>query len=95
MAKKEITKIINIIIFAGARAQPDQIQPVDSLVKINTDQLVQGAGALSLSQQNRNPSEQNIDFSWNRLVLHAIWSYKEQSYKEPALRFWKKIKNQP
>ena len=28
-------------------------------------------------------------------TLHAIWSYKEQSYKEPALRFWKKIKNQP
>ena len=24
--------------------------------------------------------------------LHAIWSYKEQSYKEPALRFWKKNK---
>ena len=23
-------------------------------------------------------------------LLHAIWSYKEQSYKEPALRFWKK-----
>ena len=69
MAKKEFIKIINIIIFAGARAKPDQIQPVDSLVKINTDQLVQGAGALSLSQQNRNPSEQNIDFSWNRLVF--------------------------
>ena len=32
--------------------------------------------------------------SW-RALLHAIWSYKEQSYKEPALRFWKKIKNQP
>ena len=28
-------------------------------------------------------------------LIHAIWSYKEQSYKEPALRFWKKIKNQP
>ena len=27
--------------------------------------------------------------------LHAIWSYKEQSYKEPGLRFLKKIKNQP
>ena len=26
--------------------------------------------------------------------VHAIWSYKEGSYKEPALRFWKKIKNQ-
>ena len=26
--------------------------------------------------------------------LHAIWSYKEQWYKEPALIFWKKIKNQ-
>ena len=30
-----------------------------------------------------------------RYAVHARWSYKEQSYKEPALRFWKKIKNQP
>ena len=27
--------------------------------------------------------------------IHAIWSYKEWLYKEPGLRFWKKLKNQP
>jgi hypothetical protein len=24
------------------------------------------------------------------IVVHTIWSYKKWSYKEPALRFWKK-----
>ena len=39
---------------------------MDSLAKIDTEQMVQGAGALSLSQKNRNPSEQKIDLFWNR-----------------------------
>ena len=26
-----------------------------------------------------------------RCQIHAIWSYKEQSYKEPALRFWTNV----
>ena len=61
-----------MFIFPGARPKPIQTQPVDSLGKTSTDQLVQGAASLSLSQQNRNPSEQNIDFSWNRLVLFLL-----------------------
>ena len=58
-----------MFIFPGARPKPIQTQSVDSLSKTSTDQLVQGAAALSLSQQNRNPSEQKIDFIWNRLVF--------------------------
>ena len=28
---------------------------------------------------------------WFLPVIHALWSYKEQSYKEPALRFWTNV----
>ena len=61
-----------MFIFAVARPKPHQTQPVDSLAKIDTEQMVQGAGALSLSQKNRNPSEQKIDLFWNRLVLFCV-----------------------
>ena len=61
-----------MFIFPGARQKPNQTQPVDSLSKTSTHQLVQDIASLSLSQQNRNPSEQNIDFSWNRLVLFLL-----------------------
>ena len=63
-----------MFMFPGARPKPIQTQPVDSLSKTSTDQLVQDAAALSLSQQNRNPSEQKIDFIWNRLVSFFLIS---------------------
>jgi hypothetical protein len=33
--------------------------------------------------------DESLEFS-SAIALHAIWSYKERSYKEPALRFEKK-----
>ena len=61
-----------MFIFAVPRPKPHQAQPVDSVGKTDSDQLVQGAAALSLSQQNRNPSEQKIDLVWNRLASYFI-----------------------
>ena len=54
----------------------------------------------SMAMGNLNKSKETMQTATTAIKvasrgLHAIWSYKEQSYKEPALRFWKKIKNQP
>ena len=52
--------------------------------------------SLKYNRFKLNNHHKKVSLSFNTLAaLHAIWSYKEQSYKEPALRFWKKIKNQP
>ena len=72
LLSKKLIITTQMFMFPGARPKPIQTQPVDLLGKTSTDQLVQGAASLSLSQQNRNPSEQNIDFSWNRLVLFLL-----------------------
>ena len=53
---------------------------------LDTEQMVQGAGALSLSQKNRNPPEQKINPFWNRSGIGSFNNPYKNADEKKKLR---------